>query len=233
MCVVCSRKLYTVRHNVEFQRRRGPVGLAVDDPLPMFLMLTKLEEGMSMNIEETNLPGVFVLQPEVYGDGRGFFLETFRRNMFDDPQFHVPFVQHNHSRSACGVLRGLHYQLVQPQGKLVRCARGAIFDVAVDIRVGSPSFGQWFGARLDDENHRQLFVPPDFAHGFLVLSPVADVVYKCTDYYHPDSEEGIAWDDPQIDIDWPLDEIDKHQPVLSAKDRGWPPLADQPRLPGR
>lgn len=181
-----------------------------------------------MTITDTDLPGVLKLEPDVYGDDRGFFLETFRASNFEDDRFDGPFVQHNHSRSTHGVLRGLHYQLVQPQGKLVRCARGAIFDVAVDIREGSPTFGQWTGARLDDDNHHQLYVPPDFAHGFIVLSDEADVIYKCTDYYHPESEAGIAWDDPDIGIDWPIDEID---PVLSEKDEGWPRLVNQEQLP--
>ena len=180
-----------------------------------------------MNITETDLPGVHLIEPDVYGDERGFFLETFRRDEFDDIDRSVQFVQHNQSRSQRGVLRGLHYQLVQPQGKLVRCSRGAIFDVAVDIRPGSPTFGQWTGARLDDDRHRQLYVPPDFAHGFLVLSKTADVVYKCTDYYHPDSEAGIAWDDRDIGIDWPTDELDADEPTLSDKDRALPALADQ------
>lgn len=180
---------------------------------------------------KTTLPGVLEFEPPVFSDDRGFFLETFRREIVDESSINESFVQHNQSRSQKGVLRGLHYQLVQPQGKLVRCARGAIFDVAVDIRLGSPDFGQWYGALLDDKTHRQLYVPPDFAHGFLVLSDIADVVYKCTDYYHPDSEAGIAWDDPDIGIDWPLDELDGAGPILSDKDLSHPNLQDQDELP--
>lgn len=183
-----------------------------------------------MKIAETTLPGVKLIEPDVYGDERGFFLETFRHTTADGEITDRSFVQHNHSRSARGVLRGLHYQLVQPQGKLIRCARGAIYDVAVDIRRRSPTFGEWTGVRLDDRTHRQLYVPPDYAHGFAVISTVADVVYKCTDYYHPDSEAGIAWDDPDIAIDWPLDELDG-EPVLSDKDLRWPRLAEQTELP--
>lgn len=176
-----------------------------------------------MGTRQMELPGVYLFEPRVFGDERGFFLETFRTSDLEELGLDVQFVQHNHSRSAQGVLRGLHFQTEQPQGKLVRCARGAIFDVAVDIRRDSAHFGRWVGVRLDDEHHRQLYVPPGFAHGFLVISEVADVVYKCTDYYHPPSEAGIAWDDPTIGIEWPLDGDD---PVLSAKDRGWPTLEE-------
>ena len=186
--------------------------------------------GERIAMTETGLPGVHLFEPSVFGDERGFFLETFRRSALDEADIGADFVQHNHSRSQRGVLRGLHYQLVQPQGKLVRCARGRIFDVAVDIRRGSESFGQWFGAVLDDGAHRQLYVPPDFAHGFLVLSEVADVIYKCTDYYHPDSEAGIAWDDREIGIEWPLEEIGG-EVGLSDKDREHPTLAEQDWLP--
>ena len=184
-----------------------------------------------MAIKETALSGVYLIEPKVFGDERGFFLETFRQESFDE--LSIPdFVQHNHSRSSRGVLRGLHYQLQQAQGKLVRAARGAIFDVAVDIRKGSSSFGQWVGYELNDENHRQLYVPPDFAHGFLVLSEVADVIYKCTDYYHPESEAGIAWDDPDVGIEWPLERLGGEEVVLSGKDSENPRLADQGLLPG-
>ena len=177
-----------------------------------------------MTIAESNLPGVYLFEPRVFGDERGFFLETFRRSALDEVGIELDFVQHNHSRSGRGVLRGLHFQTVQPQGKLVRAARGAIFDVAVDIRPSSAAYGQWVGFVLDDENHRQLYVPPGFAHGFLVMSEVADVVYKCTDYYHPESESGVAWNDPEIGIEWPLDEVGMSKPILSRKDRDWPPL---------
>ena len=184
-----------------------------------------------MEITETELDGVVILEPDVYGDERGFFLETYRRSSFEEAGIAAPFVQDNHSRSRRGVLRGLHYQLVQSQGKLVRCVRGEIYDVAVDIRTGSPTFGEWTGVRLDDQRHRQLYVPPDFGHGFLVLSETADVVYKCTDYYHPDSEAGIAWDDPEIGIEWPVDELDG-PPTVSDKDGKWPVLSKQDALPG-
>lgn len=177
-----------------------------------------------MSVMETDLPGVYLFEPEFFGDHRGFFLETFRRSALDEVGIELDFVQHNHSRSQRGVLRGLHYQRERPQGKLVRAARGAIFDVAVDIRIDSASFGQWVGYELSDDNHRQLYVPPEFAHGFLVLSEVADVVYKCTDYYHPQSEEGVAWDDPTIGIEWPLGILEGKEPLLSKKDRCLPRL---------
>jgi len=162
----------------------------------------------------TTLPGVLVLEPKVFGDARGFFLEIWQAERYREAGLPAQFVQDNHSRSRRGVLRGLHYQLVQPQGKLVWVTRGAVFDVAVDIRQGSPHFGRWFGCVLDDENHRQLYIPPGFAHGFCVMSEEADFFYKCTDYYHPQSERGIAWDDPDIGIEWPLQDV-----ALSAKDQ--------------
>ena len=177
-----------------------------------------------MKIIQTPLPGVIVLEPELYGDARGFFLETFRADTLkEEAGIDLAFVQDNHSRSCRGILRGLHYQLIQPQGKLVRVTRGEVFDVAVDIRRGSPTFGQWYGAILDEESMRMMYVPPGFAHGFLVLSDVADFLYKCTDYYHPESEQGILWNDPQIGIRWPLTEIQ-----LSDKDRVNPLLSTQP-----
>jgi len=184
-----------------------------------------------MNIIQTALPGVVVIEPKAFGDARGFFVETFREEALVAAGVNVRFVQDNQSRSRRGVLRGLHYQLVQPQGKLVRVSSGAVFDVAVDVRVGSPHFGKWFGAVLDDVSHRQMYVPPGFAHGFVVLSETADFVYKCTDYYHPASEQGIAWDDPDVGIEWPLAGL---TPQLSAKDLVNPRLHDQARerLPG-
>jgi dTDP-4-dehydrorhamnose 3,5-epimerase len=174
----------------------------------------------------TALPGVVIVEPKVFGDARGFFVETFREEVLASAGVTARFVQDNQSRSRRGVLRGLHYQLVQPQGKLVRVAAGAVFDVAVDVRAGSPHFGQWFGVVLDDVGHRQLYVPPGFAHGFVVLSEYADFVYKCTDYYHPASEQGIAWNDPDVGIVWP--ELDAAL-QLSAKDAANPCLRDQPR----
>jgi dTDP-4-dehydrorhamnose 3,5-epimerase len=181
-----------------------------------------------MEVIETDLPGVLVLEPKVFGDPRGFFLETYREDVYRSAGIAGPFVQDNQSRSARGVLRGLHYQLVQPQGKLVRVSRGEVFDVAVDVRRGSSTFGAHVGVILNDQNNRQFYVPPGFAHGFCVLSDIADFVYKCTDYYHPDSEHGIAWNDPDIGIPWPLAE-----PNLSIKDAANPRLSDQrpERLP--
>lgn len=168
-----------------------------------------------MKITESPLPGVLVLEPRVYGDARGFFVETFRESLLAEHGVQERFVQDNQSRSQRGILRGLHYQLIQPQGKLVRVSRGRVFDVAVDIRRGSPNFGKWFGLELDDVSGRMLYVPPNFAHGFLVLSDEADFVYKCTDYYHPESERGVAWNDPAIGITWPDVGV---APVLSGKD---------------
>lgn len=175
-----------------------------------------------MHVIETQLPDVLLIEPKVYGDHRGFFLETYHEARYHDAGISITFVQDNHSRSRRGVLRGLHYQLERPQGKLVWVMRGQVFDVAVDIRRGSPNFGRWTGVILDDINRRQLYVPPGFAHGFLVLSEEVDFVYKCTDYYHPQSENGIAWNDPDIGIEWPDLDV-----VLSEKDRANPRLADQ------
>ena len=179
----------------------------------------------------TALAGVLILEPTVFGDARGFFLESYNRRRFAavtgvDPDF----VQDNHSRSAKGVLRGLHYQLHRPQGKLVRVTQGAVFDVAVDIRPASPSFGRWLGVELTGDNQRQLWVPPGLAHGFVVLSDSADFLYKTTDYYAPEHERCIAWDDPGIGIDWPLAAHGIDAPLLSAKDRAGVPLA-QAELP--
>ncbi len=175
----------------------------------------------------TPLRDVVILEPRVFGDSRGFFLESFNQKTFSEiTGLEVSFVQDNHSRSSRGVLRGLHYQLRQPQGKLVRVVRGAVFDVAVDLRRSSPTFGQWFGCELTEENHRQLWVPAGFAHGFVVLSETADFLYKTTDYYAPEHERCIAWNDPQIGIDWGLAERGMGEPLLSAKDAGGLSLAD-------
>ena len=164
----------------------------------------------------TALPDVLLLQPKVFGDVRGFFFESYnRRDFCAATGLDVDFVQDNHSRSAQGVLRGLHYQIQQPQGKLVRVTAGAVFDVAVDIRAGSPTFGQWIGEELSAANQKILWLPPGFAHGFLVLSESAEFLYKTTDYYAPAFERAIAWDDPQIGIAWPL----PCAPLLSAKDQ--------------
>jgi dTDP-4-dehydrorhamnose 3,5-epimerase len=157
-----------------------------------------------MNIVPTAIPDVLVIEPKVFGDARGFFFESFNQRAFNEATgLSVNFVQDNHSRSQKGVLRGLHYQVQQPQGKLVRVARGAVFDVAVDIRKTSATFGQWVGVELTEENHRQMWVPPGLAHGFLVLSETADFLYKTTDYYAPAFERCIAWDDADIRITWP------------------------------
>lgn len=169
-----------------------------------------------MKITPTAIPEVLIIEPKVFGDDRGFFYESFNGKAFDEAVGrHVDFVQDNHSRSARGVLRGLHYQIQQPQGKLVRVARGAVYDVAVDIRRSSTTFGQWVGVELTEENHRQLWVPAGFAHGFLVLSDTADFLYKTTDYYAPAHERSIVWNDKNLGVDWPDAGV---APQLSAKD---------------
>ena len=168
-----------------------------------------------MQITQTSLGGVLLIDPKVFGDARGFFFESFNAKRFSElTGFIRPFVQDNHSRSARGVLRGLHYQIRQPQGKLVRVSAGEVFDVAVDIRRSSPTFGKWAGVVLSAENKRQLWIPPGFAHGFVVLSETADFLYKTTDYWAPEHERCIRWDDPQIGIKWPID----FTPALSGKD---------------
>jgi dTDP-4-dehydrorhamnose 3,5-epimerase len=172
-----------------------------------------------VNVVPTRLPEVLVIEPRVLGDARGFFMESWNQKAFDAAVGGaVTFVQDNHSRSRRGVLRGLHYQLTQPQGKLVRVTSGRVFDVAVDLRRSSPRLGQWAGVELSDENHRLLWVPPGFAHGFLVLSESADFLYKTTDYYLPSDERAVAWNDARIGIEWPLQELGV-PPVLSAKDQ--------------
>ncbi|WP_394228266.1 dTDP-4-dehydrorhamnose 3,5-epimerase [Pseudoalteromonas spongiae] len=168
-----------------------------------------------MKIIDTKIPDVKLLEPQVFGDERGFFLETFRDDWFRENIADVQFVQDNHSKSRKGILRGLHFQREQTQGKLVRVVSGEVFDVAVDIREGSATFGQWVGEFLSAENKRQLWVPAGFAHGFLVTSDEAEFVYKCTDYYHPKSEESIIWNDNDIAISWPTDV----EPLLSEKDK--------------
>ena len=178
-----------------------------------------------MNIVETSLPGVLLFEPNVFGDSRGFFVESFRESWLAQAGIDATFIQDNQSRSRRGVLRGLHYQFVNPQGKLVRAARGEVYDVAVDIRRDSPNFGHWFGTHLDDVAHRLLWIPPGFAHGFCVLSDEADFAYKCTQYYDPASDAGVRWDDPALGINWP--ELDV-APQLSDKDRQHPCLAERP-----
>lgn len=176
-----------------------------------------------MNVIVTALPEVLVLEPKVFGDARGFFFESYNRRTFAaDTGLDVEFVQDNHSRSAQGVLRGIHYQLVRPQGKLVRVVAGAVWDVAVDLRRSSPRFGRWAGVELSAGNHRQLWVPPGFGHAFVVLSGSADFLYKTTDYWYPEHERSVAWNDPELAIDWPLGGA---APQLAAKDAAAPRLA--------
>lgn len=167
-----------------------------------------------MKIVKTKLKDCLVIEPRVFGDQRGFFLESFNVARYADlAGIHLPFVQDNHSRSSAGVLRGLHFQKLKPQGKLVRVVRGEVFDVAVDLRRESKTFGQWDSVILSETNRKQFWIPPGFAHGFLVLSEIADFEYKCTEYYNPDDEGCLLWSDPQLNIDWPL-----RSPVLSEKD---------------
>mgnify|MGYP001260918923 FL=1 len=181
-----------------------------------------------MKIIRTAIADLLILEPRVFGDSRGFFMESWNQRAFDEAAGrHVAFVQDNHSRSRKGVLRGLHYQLEHTQGKLLRVTQGTVFDVAVDLRRDSPTFGQHATALLSGDNHRQFWVPEGFAHGFLVLSESADFLYKTTDYYHPASEQSLAWNDPALAIDWPLAEIGG-APELSAKDAAGKALADAP-----
>lgn len=180
----------------------------------------------ALDVIKTALPGVFMVQPRVYADERGFFLETFHATKFRDAGLPDHFVQDNQSRSRLGVLRGLHYQEPNGQGKLVRCPRGAVWDVAVDVRVGSPFFGKWVGVELNEENSRMLWVPPGFAHGFCTMKDDSDVLYKCTAAWDPATERGIAWNDPDIGIHWPVAE-----PLLSPKDAAAPRLKDAAVLP--
>jgi len=178
-----------------------------------------------MKVEQTKLSGVLLVTPQVYGDERGFFMETYNRDKAVEMGLPGEFVQDNHSKSSRGVLRGLHYQNPQWQGKLIRTVQGEIYDVAVDIRDGSPTFGEWVGFYLNDENKQQLYVPEGFAHGFCVTSDTAEVVYKCTALYAPEQEGSLLWNDPEIGIDWPIE-----FPSLSAKDEVGVKLVDLPRL---
>jgi dTDP-4-dehydrorhamnose 3,5-epimerase len=185
-----------------------------------------------VKIVATELPGVLVLEPRLFRDDRGFFYESFNEERFASHAgvgLPMTFRQDNHSRSSQHVLRGLHYQLRRPQGKLVTCVRGSIFDVAVDIRVGSPTFRQWIGVTLDESTPRYLWIPPGFAHGFCVLSPVADVIYKCTDVYVADDDHGVLWSDPSIGVQWPVSD-----PLTSPKDQAYPRIdparSDLPRF---
>ena len=178
-----------------------------------------------VTVTATRLPEVRIIEPRVFGDARGFFLESWNQRVFDEAIGQsVHFVQDNHSRSAQGVLRGMHYQLTQPQGKLVRVVSGRVFDVAVDMRRDSPRLGQWTGVELSADNHRMLWIPPGFAHGFLVMSESADFLYKATNYYAPQDEHTLAWDDPDVAIDWPLEA--GRAPQVSAKDQAGARLAD-------
>jgi len=180
-----------------------------------------------MNVVKTALPDVLILEPKLFGDERGFFFESFNRRTFSEASgVDVEFVQDNHSRSARGVLRGLHYQLQHPQGKLIRVVAGEIFDVAVDIREGSPTFGHHAAFRLSSDNKRMVWVPPGLAHGFLVISDHAEVLYKTTDYWHPEFERSLAWNDPALKIAWPVDV----EPLLSAKDKVGQLLSDACRV---
>jgi dTDP-4-dehydrorhamnose 3,5-epimerase len=178
-----------------------------------------------VNVINTKLADCVIIEPKVFGDDRGFFLESFQAKRYADAAgITLSFVQDNHSRSGKGVLRGLHFQKNKPQGKLVRVVRGQVYDVAVDIRAGSVTYGQWEGVILSEENKRQFWVPPGFAHGFLVLSDTADFEYKCTDYYDPIDEGSLLWNDPELDIPWPID-----APLLSEKDALAPVLANLSR----
>ena len=174
-----------------------------------------------MNVRETKLAGVLIIEPKVFGDARGFFKETFQSERYREAGIEYTFVQDNYSRSQKGVLRGLHFQITKPQGKLVSCTKGAVFDVAVDIDPNSTTYGQYVGVELTEENHKQLWVPPGYAHGFCVLSETADFQYKCTDYYDPSDEGGVIWNDPDVAIEWPIAD-----PSLSNKDAILPTLKE-------
>jgi dTDP-4-dehydrorhamnose 3,5-epimerase len=173
---------------------------------------------------ETGIKDMFVVEPTVFEDNRGYFMETFQENDFKEAGHDLTFVQDNQSKSSKGVLRGLHLQLKYPQGKLVRVIKGEVFDVGVDLRGDSPTYGKWYGEILSEDNKKQLYIPPKFAHGFLVLSDEAEFLYKCTEFYHGEDESGIRWDDEDIAIDWPLDGIDEI--ILSDKDKEWKSFKD-------
>ena len=176
------------------------------------------------NFEKTSIDGVYVIEPKVFGDERGYFMETYNYEDFKETGIDIAFVQDNQSKSKKGVLRGLHYQSKHSQGKLVRVISGEVFDVAVDLRAGSDTFGKWHGVILSSENKKQFYIPKGFAHGFVVLSESAEFVYKCTDLYHPEFEGGIAWDDDEIGIKWPIEGIDEI--LLSEKDKKWKTLKE-------
>lgn len=174
----------------------------------------------------TPVEGLYVIEPTVFEDSRGFFMESWNKKAFEEIGFHLNFVQDNHSKSRKGALRGLHFQIKHPQGKLVRVVKGAVFDIAVDLRKGSPTFGKWYGIILSEENKKMLYIPEGFAHGFLVLTKEADFLYKATEYYYPEYDAGIVWDDPDIGIEWPLKEFGIEYPILSEKDKSLPKLRD-------
>ena len=181
-----------------------------------------------IKVTKASIEGLYVIEPTVHGDSRGYFMETYNYNDMKEAGLDMVFVQDNQSKSTKGVLRGLHYQINHPQGKLVRVIKGRVFDVAVDIRKDSPTYGKWFGAELSEENRKQFYISPGFAHGFLVLSDEAEFCYKCTDFYHPDDEGGIMWNDPAIGIEWPEVDGDRMTDgtllTLSDKDRKHPTL---------
>ena len=173
---------------------------------------------------QTEIPGVVVIEPQVFGDARGYFMETYNYNDYKEAGIDQVFVQDNQSASKKGDLRGLHFQIKYPQDKLVRAIRGEVFDVAVDLRPGSKTYGQWYGVLLSEENKKQFFIPKNFAHGFVVLSDYAEFAYKCTDFYHPNDEGGLAWNDPQIGVEWPIPE--GMELTLSDKDKKWGSFAE-------
>jgi len=186
--------------------------------------MSRIVAGTNLEIIETSLPGVLLIKPRVFTDPRGFFMETYRENVLAAAGIRDRFVQDNHSHSSRGVLRGLHYQLRTPQAKLCRVVQGEVLDIAVDIRLGSPSFGIWMSVPLSGDNHLQLYIPRGFAHGFVVLSETADFLYKCSDYYDASDDRGVLWNDPEIGIDWQTP-----APILSEKDRRYLPLSQIPR----
>ncbi len=188
----------------------------------MLIIAIGKSKSKPMQVNKSALPDVLVIEPKVFGDARGFFKETYHRERYRELGIGGDFVQDNFSRSCKGTLRGLHYQIRHAQGKLVHVVHGKVFDVAVDLRRSSPNFGKWMGVELSDENHRQVYVPPGFAHGFCVLSELADVVYKCTDIYSPQHERTLLWNDSELGIDWPVD----GEPILSEKDLQGIPFAD-------
>lgn len=173
---------------------------------------------------KTGIEGVIIVEPEVFGDNRGYFMETYHEKIFKENGITADFVQDNQSKSKKGVIRGLHFQYKYPQGKLVRVISGEVFDVAVDMRKDSPTYGKWEGVILSSDNKKQFYIPPGFAHGFVVLSDTAEFTYKCTDFYHPDDEGGIRWDDPEIGIEWPIDDVDEL--IFSQKDKLWKTLSE-------